>query len=140
MSKVKNELAARAEVAMMGFTVPVRSDEEVQFLTQYIIGAVKSDTHPLYNIDPMERVRQYTKTNEVTHITTKRVYGMQCIVYCIKNDDPEEGIAPPFSTDYGTGYPAAFTYVLNLDSDDMCSEFGDSFFVKHGDTYKNVTI
>ena len=35
MSKVKREAEARAEVMMMGLTVPV-NDNEVQFMTDYI--------------------------------------------------------------------------------------------------------
>lgn len=127
MSKVKREAEARAEVMMMGLTVPV-NDNEVQFMTDYIKTVLGYEN---LEVDVLERLNQYGK-NTCTHMTTKRVYGMPCIVYCLEGEDYPK----PFEEDYGTGYPSAFTYVLNLADDDMCSEFGDSFFEKHGNTYK----
>jgi len=136
---MKKEVAAKAEVAMMGLVVSCASDAEVQMMTEYIIKTLEK-SEQFKDLDIMrDRIRQYTKTNRVSYLTTKTIWGMPCIVYCIQNDDPEAEIPAPFSTDYGTGYPAAFTYVLNLTDDQMCSEFGDSFFKKHGNTYKCVS-
>ena len=136
MSKVANELMARAEVAMMGFVVPVRSDAEVQSMYEYICGVL--DHEEMSSIDVMARIRQYTKTHKVSHLFTKRIYGMPCVGFVIENDDPEQGVAKPFTQKFAGNY-YNFTYVLNLADDDMCSEFGDSFFSKHGDIYKCVS-
>lgn len=135
--KVK-EVQAKAEVAMMGMVVSV-TEPEVQIMTDYIIKTLGREEQ-FKGLDIMkDRIRQFTPSNGVSHIVTKTIYGMPCIVYCVTNDDPEMDVPRPFSTDYGTGYPAAFTYVLNLADDMMCSEFGDSFFKKHGNTYKCVS-
>ena len=61
---------------------------------------------------------------------------MKCITYLLAStsDDEEESYPAPFETDYGTGYPCAFCYVFNTESD-WCSEFGDCFFEKRADGF-----
>lgn len=57
MSKVKREAEARAEVMMMGLTVPV-NDNEVQFMTDYIKTVLGYEN---LEVDVLERLNQYGK-------------------------------------------------------------------------------
>lgn len=130
MGKVKQYYETRAELMMMGKTLEVKDESEVEFITDYIITSLGyEEQFSGYSI--YEDIHRYNKTNKVTHIGTCRVYGMPCIVYCI---DPQDGETPkPFEEDYGSGYPCSFCYVLNLADKEMCSEFGDCFFEKQKD-------
>lgn len=129
MSKIKQHYETRAELMMMGKFLEVT--DEVQFCTDYIITSLGYEDKfrglDIYK----DHIHKYNDTNKVTHMGTCRVYGMPCIVYCI---DPQDDETPkPFTEDYGSGYPASFCYVFNLDDPEMCSEFGDCFFEKRED-------
>ena len=50
MSKIKNEMATRCELAMMGIAVPVNSNDEVQAMTEYIMTSIGKDTENLVDI------------------------------------------------------------------------------------------
>lgn len=129
MSKMKQHYEEKAELALMGKAVPVESEAEVKFITDYIRTVIGVSAE----WDIYERLHQYNKENKVTHICTNKVMDMPCITYCI---DPQDGETPkPFKEDYGTGTPCSFCYVYNLVADDMCSEFGDCFFEKKLDGY-----
>ena len=130
MSKIKNEMATRCELALMGKVVPC-TNEEVQAMTQYIFSAIGKDPNKL--VDLVEcTIKKYNKKNEVKYIVCNTLHGMQCITYLI--DTNEKGEPKPFETDYGSGYPASFCFVFNTESD-WCSEFGDCFFEKKSDGY-----
>lgn len=134
MSKVANELQGRAELAMMGKFVHCLSDEEVNFMTDYIIEALGyGDKLNFEDNFVNTRIRQYEsgKKNLVTHMGCVTIYGMPVITYCVDTPDSPK----PFTEDYGSGYPASFTYNLNLSDDMMCSEFGDAFFEKKPDGF-----
>lgn len=134
MSKIKNEMATRCELALMGKVVPCTS-EEVQTMTEYIFSAIGKDPNKLVNI--MENaIQRFSKTNEVKYIVCNTVMDMKCITYLLESssEDEEENFPAPFEEDYGSGYPSAFCYVFNTDCD-WCSEFGDSFFEKREDGY-----
>ena len=132
MSKIKQFYEDKAELALMGKCVPVESEDEVRFITDYILTVL--DAERLKSIDIYKDcLHRYNDNNKVTHIGTCRVFGMPCIVYCI---DPQDGETPkPFEEDYGSGYPCSFTYVFNTTDHEMCSEFGDAFFEKQADGY-----
>lgn len=132
MSKIKQHYEDKAELALMGKCVPVESEDEVRFITDYILTVL--DAERLKSIDIYKDcLHRYNDTNKVTNIGTCRVLGMPCIVYCI---DPQDGETPkPFEEDYGSGYPCSFTYVFNTTDHEMCSEFGDAFFEKQADGY-----
>ena len=137
MSKIKNEMATRCELAMMGKVVPINSNNEVQAMTEYIVRAIKGDDVADNLVDILENAINRYQNNEVKYIVTNTVMGMPCISYLLDSgvDEEDENYYPaPFVEDYGTGYPCAFCYVFNLDSD-WCSEFGDSFFEKRADGY-----
>lgn len=132
MGKMKQMMEDKSELALMGKFVPVENEDEVRFITDYILNVL--DAERLRNMDIYkECLHRYSDTNKVTNIGTCRVMGMPCIVYCI---DPQDGETPkPFEEDYGTGSPCAFCYVLNTEAHEMCSEFGDCFFEKRADGY-----
>ena len=134
MSKVKQEMETRCELALMGKVVPVNSNDEVQAMTEYIYSAMGYDPDKLVNI--LENAINRYQTNEVKYLVCNTVMDMKCITYLLAStsDDEEESYPAPFETDYDTGYPCAFCYVFNTESD-WCSEFGDCFFEKRADGF-----
>ena len=134
MSKVKQEMMTRCELALMGKVVPVHSNDEVQAMTEYIYSAMGYDPDKLVNI--LENAINRYQTNEVKYLVCNTVMDMKCITYLLAStsDNEEESYPAPFETDYGTGYPCAFCYVFNTESD-WCSEFGDCFFEKRADGF-----
>ena len=136
MSKIKSEMATRCELAMMGLVVPVNDNSEVQSMTEYIYQVIKGDPSDLVNI--IENAICRYQSNEVKYLVVNRLHGMPCITYLLASgieDKEDEYYYPaPFEEDYGTGCPASFCYVFNLESD-WCSEFGDCFFKKKADGY-----
>ena len=130
MSKIKNEMATRCELALMGKVVPCTNDE-VQAMTEYIFSAMGKDPSKLVDIVKCT-IQKYSKKNEVKYLVCNTVMDMQCITYLI--DTNEEGEPAPFEEDYGSGYPASFCFVFNTEND-WCSEFGDCFFEKRADGY-----
>lgn len=138
MGKVKNEMATRCELAMMGMVVPC-SNDEVQAMTEYILSAMglKDDDSPqdIYK----EEINKYSDIgymNNVKYLVCNTVMDMKCITYLLESGDTDpEGdyyFPAPFEEDYGSGYPSAHCYVYNA-SCDWCSEFGDCFFEKRAD-------
>lgn len=133
MGAIKRRMEDLSELALMGKFVPVENEDEVRFITNYILTVLGKDEE-FKDLDIYkDYLHRYNDTNKVTNIGTCRVEGMLCIVYCIDCQDCE--IPKPFEEDYGSGFPASFCYVFNMDAHDMCSEFGDCFFEKRADGY-----
>lgn len=135
MGKLKQEMETRCELALMGLVVPVHSNDEVQAMTDYLLNVMHGDSREC--VDILENaIQRYVKTNEVRYLVCNTVMGMKCITYLLANtsDNEEERFPAPFEEDYGTGYPSAFCYVFNTDTD-WCSEFGDCFFEKKSDGF-----
>lgn len=135
MSKIKDEMATRCELALMGKVVEVTSNNEVQMMTRYIYSAMGNDPDKL--VDILENAIQRYQKHEVKYLVCNTVHGMPCITYLLApptGSDYEDDYQAPFETDYGTGYPCAFCYVFNT-VDDWCSEFGDCFFQKKSDGF-----
>lgn len=135
MSKIKSEMATRCELAMMGLVIPVNDNSEVQAMTEYIMTVVKGDASNL--VDILENAICKYNDNKVKYLVVNRLHGMPCITYLLDSGvdkDHEDYYPAPFEEDYGSGYPASFCYVFNLESD-WCSEFGDCFFQKQRDGY-----
>lgn len=132
MSKIKNEMATRCELALMGKVVEC-SNEEAQAMTEYILSALGNARY-YKDLDIVsDRICEYSEDNEVKYIVCNTILGhMKCITYLI--DTNEEDEPKPFEEDYGSGCPASFCYVFNTDADD-CSEFGDCFFQKKEDGF-----
>lgn len=135
MSKIKNEMATRCELALMGKVVEVRDNSEVVPMTEYMMSAMGIE-NPLNPNFLKDSICKYNN-NLVKYLVCNTVMGMKCITYLLASDKPkndEEYYPAPFEEDYGTGYPCAFSYVFNLDCD-WCSEFGDVFFKKSIDGF-----
>ena len=135
MSKVFNEMATRCELAMMGKVVPVNDNSEVQMMTEYIVKVLRGEE--LEVVDILKNAINRYHDNKVKYLVCNTIMGMPCITYLLDSgvDEEDENYYPaPFATDYGSGYPCAFCYVFNLESD-WCSEFGDCFFEKRTDGY-----
>ena len=131
MSKIKDEMATRCELAMMGKVVEVQNNGEAQMMTDYILKAMGKEFKDLDIV--ADRICKYSENNEVKYLVCNTLLGhMKCITYLI--DTNEEGEPKPFETDWGTGSPCSFCYVFNTDADD-CSEFGDCFFQKKSDGF-----
>ena len=134
MSKVKQEAETRCELALMGKVVKVNSNDEVQFMTEYIMNVLDVE-YDFSDIDMIkEHIDKYESGNKVEYLVVNTVMDMKCITFLLSNDDPEQGIPYPFEEDYGSGYPSAFCYVFNTDFTDF-SEFGDCFFEKQSDGF-----
>lgn len=137
--KVVAKLATRCELALMGKAQRVDDQSEVQTMFEYICGALDKDPKSYEGGEDVlnNRIRQYTKTNDVAYITTCTIYGMPVIVFVLKStaEDPDERYPDPFTHSYGTPYKCAFTYCMNMVDDEMCSEFGDAFFEKKSDGF-----
>ena len=137
MSKIKREMATRCELAMMGKVIPVNDNSEVQSMTEYIVTVIKGEDYASKLVDILENAICRYQENKVKHLVVNTVHGMPCITYLLDSGvdkDHEDYYPAPFEEDYGSGYPASFCYVFNLDSD-WCSEFGDCFFQKKADGY-----
>lgn len=137
--KVNSEMATRCELALMGKVVEVKDNSEVVPMTEYIMKAVGIES-PLSPDFLKESICKYSN-NLVKYLVCNRVMDMNCITYLLASDKPkgdEDYYPAPFEEDYGTGYPCAFCYVFNLESD-WCSEFGDCFFQKRGGFYHRVS-
>lgn len=139
MSKIKDSLETRCELALMGKVQEVQNQEEVQKIFEYVKSACGKERY--YNdIDIIkDRICKYTK-NEVKYFVTYRLYDMPCICFLLANadEDEENNYPAPFEESYGTPYQCAFCYVFNLADDDMCSEFGDVFFKKMSDGFYHL--
>ena len=132
MGAMKRRMEDMSELAMMGKFVPVENEDEVRFITNYILTVFSKDEQ-FKDFDIYDEIHRYNDTNKVTNVGTCRVLDMPCIVYTI---DCQDGETPkPFEEDYGTGNPCSFAHVFNMEAHDMCSEFGDCFFEKQADGY-----
>lgn len=125
MGKIKQQMETKAELSLMGKYIPVETEDEVRFITSYILTVLGKE-----DIDPYDYIHRFNSGNTVEYIGVNTLQGMPCITYCLDAEDAPE----PFTEDYGSGYPASFCYVYNPDYP-ACSEFGDCFFEKQGDNY-----
>ena len=135
MSKIKNEMATRCELALMGKVVEVRDNSEVVPMTEYMMSACRVE-NPLNPNFLEDSICKYNN-HKVKYLVCNTVYGMKTITYLLESDKPksdEEYYPAPFEEDYGCGYPCAFCYVFNFEND-WCSEFGDCFFEKRSDGF-----
>lgn len=132
--KMTGEMTARCELAMMGMVVPVNDNSEVQPMTEYIAKVLKGDCNL---VDVLENAINRYQNNLVKYLVVNTVQGMPCITYLLDSgctEEDENYYPAPFEEDYGSGYPCAFSYVFNLESD-WCSEFGDCFFEMRADGF-----
>lgn len=131
---MRSELATRCELALMGKVVPVKDNSEVQDITNYVLSAVGVESEDFNNVVE-NHINRYSKNN-VKYVVCNTVEGMRCITFLLENatEDEEYAYPAPFEEDYGSKYPCAFCYVLNLDVE-YFSELGDCFFEMREDGY-----
>lgn len=104
MSAIKIMMEDKSELALMGKFVPVENEDEVRFITNYILTVLNKDDL-FSDVDIYkDHLHKYGDSNKVTHIGTNRVMGMPCITFCLENEE----VPKPFEEDYGTGNPCAF--------------------------------
>lgn len=120
---------ARCELAMMGKVVKC-TNSEVLDCVKYI-GKVTNK----YDKDVQDRVNTFMATVKEQEYTVRMmvcntVYGDICITFLLETKD----LPKPFETDYDSGYPCSYGFVLNM-SYPMFSEFGDSFYEKRTDGF-----
>jgi hypothetical protein len=140
MSRIKDEMATRCELALMGIVVEVRDNSEVIPMTEYMLSAMGVDAK--FNQNFIEDViTRWNPKQTVKYLVCNVVGGMKMITYLLSSGyllpTDEEYYPEPFETDYGTGNPCSFCYVFNVD-DDWCSEFGDVFFRKSNGVYRRA--
>ena len=129
--RVTADMATRCELALMGKVVPVKDNSEVQPMTEYILKAVGMFDYDSPEDILGENINKYGE-NKVKYLVTNTLNGMKVITFLLES--PKKEYPAPFKTDYGTGYPCAFSYVYNIDCD-YYSELGDVFFKKMSDGY-----
>ena len=128
MSKIKNELATRCELALMGKVVPCNNDE-VQAMVNYILTVIGSTYADIdRDVDIINHhLNKYSKNNKVKYIVVNTLDDFAMISFLI--DDEEE----PFPDDLATP-DGVLCYVYNV-NDAFMSEFGYCFFEKREDQY-----
>lgn len=105
--------------------------------------AVNLATKTGSNIDRFEihnRINRYQK-NRIVGVELSPVVDMLCITFLLASEadrDEEEWYPFPMAEDYGTGWPCAFCYVLNLDYPEF-SEFGDCFFMNDNGNFNRIS-
>ena len=114
-------------------------------MTEYILNVIGKE---LDNDIIKDRICKYEKTNKVKYLVCNTIDGMETITYLIEDGGAEpleedtylieDGGAEPLEEDYGSGYPCAFCYVLNL-AEDLFSEFGDCFFEERQGIYHRIS-
>lgn len=135
---MKKETARmKAEKTMrQGITVPCESNNEAMQIVEYISEAI---TGQAYDYKKLLDIITCYQDNQIRYVIQYNLLGyMPCIGLLLDSnvsEDDENWYPAPFEEDYGTGHPCAFCYVLNLVADEQCSEFGDVFFSRRGDSY-----
>lgn len=123
------ELKERAELALMGVATAITT-AEVQEVFDYMLNVLGvTQKEDILN----EHIQRYNN-NQVSYVCTSRSCGMRQITFLLsssENASEEDKYPEPFAEDYGTGNPAAFCYVYNVDVP-YFSEFGDCFFADMG--------
>lgn len=116
-----------AEMAMMGFTIAVESEEHLKHLVGYVIYTLKGQ-YPDMSIEE--------KTNEVVDNATRKYRsGKDKNIYWFTTNNSQFGVLLTFVRDKGAltlksgkmKQSGSYAWVENLDAPD-CSELGCVFF------------
>lgn len=100
-----------------------------------------------YNVSAVKEKVQYLEERAekgsftVTGMVCNTIANMPLITFLLTSKaekDSDDYFPAPMQTDYGTGYPCAFCYSLNL-AYPIYSEFGDCFFKKCGKYWYRVS-
>lgn len=121
---------AKAEVILMGMTLPVESIEEVKFITTYIlsvINGVDDDTAKTEAEEVFNLVNKYNSENTpISHISVSTTPFGRMITFV--RDEEMQVLETP---------EGVLAYVYNVDYPD-CSELGYVFFEKRAGTYRRI--
>ena len=126
---------ARCEMAMMGFVTRC-SLSEAEDCIKYV--------SKVLNVEPNNGLKEQTDfmidvikkyKYKILFMTCNKIDSMIVMSFLLDTGD----LPKPFETDYGSGYPAAYCYGLNLTVPGF-SEFGDCFFEKgRNGTYRRIS-
>ena len=124
----KNELNAKAEVALMGLVTPIRDKDNIIYMLDYISNVIEGSKigTEIYN-----KATEFINLNEtyIIGISCCRVYDDICINIIFKDKS-----TTAFKLDDPNG---VLTYVYNF-SADWCSELGYSFYERKGPSYHRI--
>ena len=124
MSKIKNEMADRCELALMGKFVPINDNDEVQSMTEYIMTVLDRE-EDFKDVDIIKQhICQYNKKTKVRYMGVNTLMGQFRVITFV--------VSGRFYNYGDTKYTTC--YCLNLDAPEL-SEFGDCFFKKCSDGY-----
>lgn len=124
-----NRWNAEAEVAMMGFTVAIESEEHLTYLVRYVLNTLKGE----YTYDLEEKTKEV-----VENATRKYNSGKDKSVHWFTTNSTMFGTCLTFVRDKGAltlkngkmKSSGSLAWVENLDAPD-CSELGYVFFEKN---------
>ena len=124
MSKVKQEMENRCELALMGKFVPVNDNNEVQGMTEYIMTVLDKE-EDFKDVDIIKQhICRYNKKTKVRYIGVNTLMGQFRVITFV--------VSGRFYNYGDTKYTTC--YCLNLDAPEL-SEFGDCFFSKKEDGF-----
>lgn len=122
----KEEVAGRAELALMGITVKIVCPEELEHLVTIVCNAIgkefKSEMLDWYT------EKDVSKRPILHHMVVNTVMGMPMITFTLSEEGEEYDLLDP---------RGVFSYVLNLD-EPLFSEYGYTYFKKRASTYHRV--
>ena len=133
MSAIKRVIE-NAQVAMLGYVVPVSNWSEVDLIAQYITNELLGYEK---TFDLEKRANQYNRSrtkHEVVGVAMNYAYDMPILCCVLKNDSKGDYRIVPYEFDAGD-YCYSFCWAENL-SHDIYSELGDVAFIKKGDEYR----
>lgn len=113
-----NKLNAKAEAILMGMTQPVDSNEEAQYICDYIARVLECE---VTGEEIIRLATRYAKGYQIRYINVSVVMGMRML--CLPLTETRNSELKLYHTD------GVFSYVYNFDAPD-CSELGYAFFDK----------
>lgn len=128
----KDELEAKAELALMGYVTPVRDKDNIICILDYIakIVGLKFEVS-MTGEEIYKQATQYSEEKTyVCGISCTTLLGMPCVNLIMKDEGDTH-----FRLDSREG---VLTYVFNFCGPDDLSELGYCFFKKFGPVFKRI--
>ncbi len=127
MTKQQNEWNAQAELALMGFAIPVESDEHLKHLIGKVLFVLKQTEDDEAVQEIFDGCYKYNSDNaKVTHFTVNSTHFGVMLTFVRDKE----------MTDITTR-DGVLAYVYNLDYPD-CSELGYVFFEQSGSKIRRI--
>ena len=126
---MNSDTKARCELAMMGKVVKCTNSEVIDCVN-YIAKATETCGYGVEELASrlVDNLRNHGA--EAKMMVCNAIQGDKCLTFLLETKD----LPKPFETDYGSGYPCSYAYVLNL-SVPCFSEYGDTFYEKRTDGF-----